>query len=359
MKRLLRIIAICLICAIVPLSFSCANPGNGSGEEKGLVLKKYGNDSYYTVIRYYEEDGVDNLTISAQTVKSVTGDDDAVVGKIKAGAFDGNASLKSVVVKSDVSGTTDLTIEEGAFKNMKSLESITLPFVGKNKSGDAFLFQTESAVDKAVDKERTIGWVFGEDQADYTAAVSLNYGTGSATFYIPVPLTKITVENDSEEGINIPMYAFCGLNQVYEINLKGNIKAIGEAAFKDMKHLIKINIPDTVTDIYSSAFEGTDSLKNFNANGFSFGDNPSLVEIWDSAFKGTCLTAFTLPATVTRIGESCFAQSSLTSFEVSSPSELAAVGSYAFYGSDKLQISSDAFPAGCTFGVWWNEGTKA
>ena len=356
MKRLLRIIAICLICAIVPFAAACADSGNGGGTDKGLVLKKFGNDSYYTVIRYYEEDGVDSVTLSDETARRVTGDENAVIGKIKTGAFDGNSSLKTIIVK-DGAGA-DLTIDEGAFKNMKSLESITLPFVGKNKSGDAFLFQTESAADKAVDKERTIGWVFGEDQADYTAAAELNYGTGSATFYIPSTLTAITVENNSEEGINIPMYAFCGLNQVYEINLKGNIKAIGEAAFKDMKHLIKINIPDTVTDIYSSAFEGTANLKNFSANGFSFGDNPSLTEIWDGAFKETKLTAFVLPATVTRIGESCFAESSLTSFEVSSPSAMTSVGSYAFYGSDKLQISSAAFPTGCAFGVCWNEGTK-
>ena len=240
----------------------------------------------------------------------------------------------------------ELTIDAGAFKNMRKLEKITLPFVGATAKSDAYLNQTAPAVGdekKATDKERSFGYVFGEDESDNAAGISFNYGSGSATFYIPVTLNEITIK--SQTAINIPMYAFCGLTQVSIINLQGNIAAIGEAAFKNATQLSKINIPATVGVIYESAFEGATALKIFGTD-FKFDDGSALTEIKDKAFKGTKLTDFVLPASVTVIGEESFANSSLTAFTFSSA--LTKIGAYAFYGSKNL---STTVPIGITVGV--------
>lgn len=360
MKRLLRVIILALLCAAVPFSAACAGNGSRGDGETGLILQKYGKDSFYTVTKYVEEDNVSELDIS-QAAKLKTGDTNAVVGRIKAGAFSGNASLTSIIV-SEAACEEGLTIDEGAFKNMKSLEKITLPFVGINATGDAYLGETASAENKAVDKTRSIGWIFGEEGADYTAKVTLTYGSGddaSATFYIPATLKEITVESNAENGINIPMFAFCGLTQVYKINLKGNINAIGESAFKDMKSLTSVKIADSVKVIYSSAFKGTDKLKTFGNGGLYFGAGSLLEKIGDNAFEGTKLTNFVLPDNVTEIGEYCFAASSLKTFKFASG--VTKVGAFAFCDSENLEFTAESnvpVDPPCTFGVWWNKGIK-
>lgn len=330
MKRFLKLAIILVSCAALALSVAaCGNGGSTKSDGSGLVCKKFGDDEFYTVTRYYEEDDVDTLDIAA-AFHAKYGENEKI-GLIKKNAFKGNGTLKSVIIAK--TGDQALEIEEGAFAGMKAIEEITLPFVGSTELSDATIMQTAPAENKSTDKMRSFGYIFGEEEVDGSAAVSLTYGKESATFYIPSTLYKVTVNGVSENGINIPMYAFCGLTQVSVIELKGNIVAIGESAFKNMTKLGKINIPATVKDIYGAAFEGTPALKVFGTD-LSFDDGATLENIKDGAFKGTKLTSFVLPASVKTIGESCFAESSLTAFTFSANIEF--VGAYALANSEKL-----------------------
>lgn len=357
MKKVVKLLIISLLAFVTAIGLVACNGGDKS-DEKGIICKKLSGDNFYTVIGYNAVEGETSLDISAKA-KAKYGDT-VIVGRIRTGAFDGNTSLKEVIVTDKAGDGVDLTIDAGAFRNMRGLEKITLPFVGANANSDAYMNETEPATGdkvKATDKARSFGYIFGEEESDVSSAVTFTYGDGSsqtATFYIPVALTEITIKAENE--INIPMYAFCGLARISTVNLEGNIKAIGVSAFKNMTGLNKINIPQSVKVIYENAFEGTTSLKVFGDNGFKFDNGSQLTEIKEAAFKNTKLTGFDVSGThVTKIGDYAFYGSSLQTFTFNATIE--AVGAYAFANSENLETVTNK-PADDKCGVNAFAGTK-
>lgn len=362
MKKVVKLLIISLLVFATAFSLFACGGGNGQTDETGIIIKKLSGDDFYTVIGYNAEKNADGkyettLDISAAAQKKY-GDDNTVivVGRIRTGAFDGNDTLTEIIVKDETENGT-LTIDAGAFKNMRALSKITLPFIGANGYSDADYNETAPALGeelKATDKERLFGYIFGEEEVDYCASITQSYGDKSdmtATFYIPAALSEITVKAENE--INIPMYAFCGVNGITAVNLDGNIKAIGRAAFKNTVGLKKINIPASVKIIYDSAFDGATSLRTFGDNGFKFDDGSLLEEIRESAFKGTRLTEFSLAETnVKTIGDYAFYGSALTAFTFSA--EIENIGAYAFANSTSLAITERPT---CPTGVFAYAGT--
>ncbi len=348
MKKVLKLLIIAvLLLSVISGLVACGGKSAETGEQ-GVICRKFSGDNFYTVVGYGAEDNQPTLDISVK-VKEKYGDD-AIVGRIRTGAFDGNKTLKRVIVSDKAGDGVDLTIDAGAFKNMRALEEITLPFVGANRYSDADMSGSAPALGeelKSVNEQRSIGYIFGTEESDAASKMTLTYGDVSgqtADFYIPVALTKINIV--AEEEINIPMYAFCGLRRIEEITLSGNIKAIGRNAFKNMNMLSKVNIPSAVEIIYDGAFEGTTSLKVFGENGFKIDENSNLTEIREGAFKETKLTNFDISGTqVKSIGDYCFYNSLLKTFTFSAAIE--SVGAYAFANSKNLEV---AVPA-CTVGV--------
>ena len=337
MKKVARLLIISVLTMICALGVAACD-GGGKTDAKGLVCKKMNGDDFYTVVSYGAEEGVTALDISA-AAKAKYGET-TVVGRIRTGAFDGNSSLKEVIVTDNAGDGVALTIDEGAFRNMRGLEKITLPFIGANANSDAYINETAPATGdevKATDKARCFGYIFGEEESDVSSAVTFTYGDGSeqtATFYIPVALTEITVKAENE--INIPMYAFCGLSRIATVNLEGKIKAIGVSAFKNMTGLNKVNIPASVKVIYDNAFEGTTALKVFGDNGFKFDEGSLLEEIKTAAFKGTKLNAFDISGTqVKTIGDYAFAESKILN-SVKFGTSVQTIGAYLFADCDDL-----------------------
>lgn len=356
MKKFVKLLIISIMILASVLSFAaCADSSDKSGET-GIVCKKFSGDDFYTVISYGAEkdaDGNDVTTLdisaAAQDKYGENGAKTITVGRIKTGAFNGNTTLKEITVTDETENGT-LTIDEGAFKNMRALEKITLPFVGASRISDADYNETEPALGdavKATDKERSFGYIFGEEENGASSKITLTYGEVSgqtADFYIPAALTEIVI--DASKEINIPMYAFCGLTRVETVTLSGNIKAIGRAAFKNMDKLSKVNIPSSVKVIYDEAFVGTTKLKVFGDNGFKFDDGSLLTEIREGAFKDTRLQSFDISGTqVKTIGDYAFYGSALTTFTFSATIEK--IGAYAFASSEELRV---AIPA-CEKGV--------
>ena len=340
MKKVVKLLIISLLVLATACAFVACDATNGKTSEKGIVIKKLSGDNFYTVTDYGAEDGVTTLDISA-AAKEKYGED-VIIGRIRTGAFDGNDTLTEIIVSDKAGDDVELTIDKGAFKNMRALEKITLPFVGANGFSDAYFNETAPALGdalKATDSERLFGYIFGEDEYDYGAKIAQAYGdtdSMTATYYIPATLREITISAENE--INIPMYAFYGLDGITIIKLNGSIKAIGVAAFKNAKGLKSLNIPAGVKVIYANAFEGAESFRDFGDNGFKIDANSSLEEIKDSAFKGTNLRSFDLSDTqVATIGDYAFYGSALTSFTFSAKiSGKTTVGAYAFANSSKL-----------------------
>jgi hypothetical protein len=65
------------------------------------------------------------------------------------GAFDGNESLKELIIP-----TTVEKIDEGAFKGMRKLESLTVPFIGLNAIADGS-YNDQASARKTVDKGKS------------------------------------------------------------------------------------------------------------------------------------------------------------------------------------------------------------
>lgn len=332
MKKFVKIMLAALLAAIAVTCFACAGGENGN-DKKGLLYKQFSGEDYYTVYGYVDDDKTTVLDM-AEYVK----DKNISIGRIKANAFKGNVSLIEIIVPDTVK-----EIDEGAFAGMKSLEKITLPFIGATANADAFDHETETATDKSVDGERNFGYIFGTEEYDDGAAISQSYGSGDATtYYIPYRLTEVTVAPAKE--YKLPMYAFNGCSNLFKVTLGDKVTAIGASAFENCSNLETVVIPASVKNIYSSAFAGCDKLKNYVENedksfkGLKLDDGATFDLIGDKAFYKTALK--TVDFTVKEIGERAFAESSVTSVTLKNVKK---IGSYAFNDCKKLETVSVTF----------------
>ena len=318
MKKIINILlALVLIIVSAFTLVACGGDGQNAGK-KGLLLKKYSGEDFYTVYGYVDEgEGLETLDIGA-----VAGEKN--VGRIAKEAFAGNDTLVEVIVPDTVT-----EIAQGAFKKMKKLSKITLPFVGKTAVADSYMYETDETDGKAVDSERIFAHIFGEEEYSYGELIAPSYGAGTTTCYIPASLTEVTIKPAGE--YKIPMYAFASTLLLQKVNLVGNITAIGENAFQGCRDLMNVNIPSTVKTIEANAFEGCTFLK-----AVSFDENSQLTEIKEKAFSKVGLSKIELPASLQVIGVKAFMTSALE--EVVLPASLTAVKGYAFYGCEFLKV---------------------
>ena len=272
-------------------SFACA--GSSDSGKKGLVLTKSADSDTYKVARFVDDgESVVNGTLDIGAIATAQG---KVVGKIKTNAFNGDSSIKKLIVPATVT-----EIETGAFAGMKVLEEIVLPFVGANANADAYFNETGSAENKAVEEKRSIGYVFGKTEYAEGKTETLYYASEkSNVYYFPVSLDKITI--DPADDYSVPMYAFYGLKDVSSVVLGSNVTEIGEYAFAN-SGVSAVTVPDSVTSIDAYAFYNA-----FGLTELSFGAGSTLAEIKSHAFYATAIENIVLPAGVTKIGEYAFA----------------------------------------------------
>lgn len=270
MKKFVKILSAVLLLIVFALgAVACSNPDDKTGQ-KGLKYKKDSKTGLYTLYSY-EDDGETEI-LDLSNVKDADGND-IVFGKISSGTFAGNDTLVEVIVP-----TTVTEISAGAFKNMNKLERLTLPFVGKNANSDAFYGETASSADKATDIERTFVYIFGTEEYEYGAPVTVNYGGGTGNYYIPAYLQKVTI--NSLESYSIPMYAFSGVSLIREVVLGDKIDAIGDNAFSACHDLLTVNIPASVLKIYKEAFKNSENFAT--ATGFDKGRYDNMVTLMAS-----------------------------------------------------------------------------
>ena len=282
MKKLFnRLIAVMLV-AITMFTLVACTPEDDDATVKGLKIKKDVHGGY--VITQYVEDDENPLTDGKLDIGAIIAEA-GLSGefKIKAGAFDGNNNIKTLIVPDSVT-----EIAKGAFRNMKALETLEVPFVGKNANADAFYNQTGSAANKSVDSERTLSHFFASDEYDEGVVVVI----ANTSVYVPATFNKVIVNatkghdvipvggTTASESYSIPYQAFKGATNLTSIELKGaKLFEIGEEAFSGCVGLKKIIIPATVKTIYKDAFNGCTSLKIVTIEG-------SEVVLKDGVFSG-------------------------------------------------------------------------
>lgn len=249
MKRFLTV----LLAAVTALTlvFGLTACGENGSDDKTTGIKwTTDKNGGYVVYGYALEEGVKELDIEA-AVKSKSGDENAKVVKIKEGAFDGNATLESVIVPATVT-----EISGGAFKNMKALKKLTLPFVGGKLKADAVINPSQEDKDKAVNQQKSFGYIFGEKEYEGGAKIAFDYGQDSnLTVYVPATLRTVVINPAAD--YELPAYAFAGLTMVPEIVLGDKIVGIGESAFSGAVSILNLKISENVVKVYK------DALKNY------------------------------------------------------------------------------------------------
>ena len=212
------------------------------------------------------------------------------------------------------------------------------------KSVSAASFNTSTVNDDI----KINGFVSGYSMIDYTdleipesfAQISSEYGTpiqeiaiiGSAAFKDMGNLKSI---NMPKTITNIDSSAFENCSYLQSVTLPTNLVAIGSSAFKSCGSLGNITIPNSVTNIDSSAFENCSYLQSVTLSS-------NLNAIGVSAFKGCgSLGNITIPSSVQYIDDSAFENCvSLVSVIVEREiSNITNLGNSAFAGcSSALQI---------------------
>lgn len=304
---ILAVMAVICACGLL----ACGDDGSNGGKS-GLQYKKYGQDEFYTVYDYIAEDGVKKLDLGEYNKNGV------VIGRILDGAFDGNDSLTELIIP-----TTVTKIDQGAFKGMRKLEKLTVPFIGLNAIADAS-YNDQASTEKAIDLERTFGHFFGSEEYNYSVSYTQKFNAGdsdTAVRYIPMSLKEVSVVPAND--YNIPMFAFSGNNILEKVVTDAKVKQIGENAFENCTRLNSVTI-DGVTKIHKNAFKGATALKTVSIT--------AVTEIGDSAFQGSGIKEVSLLATVT-YGENVYRDcKSLTQATVN----IASVPYGTFYGCVNL-----------------------
>ncbi len=226
--------------------------------------------------------------------------------KIADAAFANQLIIGSVTLASNV-----VEIGSAAFAGCANVAEMTLPFVGEKAQG-------------AVNAKKVFAYLFGSTEAANCTSVTCNYNlSGSATYYIPTALKKITVAYAA--GSVLPEYAFNGVTTLEEIVITG-ITSVGNSAFAGATGVTKISLPAEVTEIGKSAFSGCSNLINFvfpaelttvyqeafkDCVRLGYGKNTvvtlsKVTDIYEKAFYGcTAISAIDLPA-VEYVGAAAF-----------------------------------------------------
>ena len=209
-------------------------------------------------------------------------------------AFTNCAALRRLDLPETVTEIGFATLEGCA-----SVERLTLPFVGGNKTENTYL-----------------GYLLG------AKAYTLTGG------FVPASLAEIVL---SDGCTAIPDNAFFECTSIRRVTAPKGVTTIGRRAFYGCEKLGEITLPDGVKTVGDDAFHGCIRMTSVTVG-------EGLESIGIQAFMG-CLSlgSVTLPASVTAIPNACFANCiSLESVKADGVSSADSVGEEAYRNCEKL-----------------------
>ena len=239
-------------------------------------------------------------------------------------------SLKKIELPHNIT-----SIGEAAFRDCDSLTSVTIPDSVTTIGSFAFYSCTSltSFYGKFASEDNRYLIVDGKLIAfapagliEYTIPDSVN-SIGDCTFYMCDSLESVTIP---DSVTSIGEWAFHDCRSLTSVTIPNSVTSIGDYAFSGCDSLTSVTIPDSVTLIGNSAFENCSSLTSFYGK-FASEDNRCLIVDGKLiAFAPAGLIEYTIPDSVTTIGDSAFSYCSLLT-SVTIPDSVTEIGDWAFY----------------------------
>ena len=295
-------------------------------------------------------DSVTSIDMSAfygcSSLTSVTIPDS--VTSIGVYAFGACISLTSVTIPDSVT-----SIGQSAFYKCESLTSVTIPG-SVTRIGEYAFSKCESLTSVTIPNSVTsIGWGAFSNCAALTgirvAEGNSHYSSdASGVLFSKDKTTLVQCPGAFSGSYAIPNsvtsigdYAFSGCSSLTSVTIPDSVTSIGKWAFSECKSLTSVTIPGSVTSIGVGAFASCTSLTGIwvaegssyyasDASGVLFNKDMTTLVQCPGAFA-----AYTIPDSVTRIGERAFYYcTSLTSVTI--PNSVRSIGKWAFRGCSSL-----------------------
>ena len=266
----------------------------------GEIVEPYSGveNNYADALTTFGVNIVSNTYVDGKGVIEFDGDV-TIIGDY---AFYGCSSLTSVTIPYSVT-----TIEEGAFYNCYSLTSVTIP-----------------------NSVTTIGWGAFRDCSGLTS-LTIPYSVtaiGYAAFADCSSLTSVTIPYSVTA---IGDCAFNGCSSLTSVTIPDSVTTIGDHAFCRCTNLTSVILPNSLTTIGDGAFRGCSSLQEFKGKFASKDGRCLIIDGTLNSFAPAGLTEYTIPDSVTTIGDNAF-NFCLSLTSVTIPDSVTTIGNYAFYG---------------------------
>ena len=220
------------------------------------------------------------------------------------------------------------TIGGSAFERCYSLTSVNIPDSVKTIGNDAF-YSCDSLTSVTIGNSVTTIGNSAFVQCASLTSVTIGDSVTEIGDYAFGDCSSLTSVNIPDSVTTIGERAFISCSSLTSVNIPDSVKTIGNSAFQNCYSLTSITIPDSVTTIGNSAFMYCTSLQEFKGK-FASEDGRSL--IMDNtiiAYANASGTTYTIPDSVTTIGETAFANCNrLTSVNI--PDSVKTIGNDAF-----------------------------
>ena len=295
------------------------------------------NEIWYTATAKVEPTFDDSLTFGSDVVSNVW-DSETKRGVI---AFDGDVTMIGDDVFYNCDKLTGVTLPESvtligknAFYDCDGLTEFTIPD-SVTEIGSSAFNSCDKLTDVTIgDSVTTIGgWAFYSCDSLTSVNIPDSVTTiGDYTFCDCYSLTSVTI---GDSVTSIGEWAFGECDSLTSVNIPDSVTKIGNWAFRECDSLTSVNIPDSVTTIGGGAFSDCESLTEFTGK---FADDNGRILVVDgvlTAFAPAGITEYTIPDSVTTIGDYTFYDCySLTSVTIGD--SVTSIGEWAFGECDSL-----------------------